>query len=276
MQNIDPLYLLFPLVVIGLSFGLVIYWSRKRCFSRWAILYSLLAYAGAIALKYIVQIPTINAVESASGHSPLVLGLYYGIQTGVFEVGGAFLVASYAVSKGRFSSRDGGAFGLGLAMWENGVLIGALTLVNYIAYYAILGAPNSGISQTVYNALVQSSPSLFYGPAKALPYIGYSILERITSLVGHFSWGFLAVWSAVFKKKYYFAVAFPIGFGIDFLVPFEPRLGTGLFELVVFAIAVAGLAVTLAVTRGIRKNMQFVAGGQAATETGQSNSTSPS
>lgn len=52
------------------------------------------------------------------------------ILTGVFEVGGAFLVASYAVSRGHFSSRDGGAFGLGLAMWENGVLIGAATLVN--------------------------------------------------------------------------------------------------------------------------------------------------
>ena len=77
-----------------------------------------------------MQIPTIHEVESASGNSPLILGLYYVILTGVFEVGGAFLVASYAVSRGHFSSRDGGAFGLGLAMWENGVLIGAATLVN--------------------------------------------------------------------------------------------------------------------------------------------------
>ena len=267
MQNIDPLYFLSPLVIVAFSFGLVIFWRRKKCFTKWAFLYSLLAYAGAIALKYAVQIPTIHAVESATGNNPLIMGLYYGIQTGVFEVGGAFLVASYAVSKGHFGSRDGGAFGLGLAMWENGVLIGAATLVNYIAYYTILGLPNSGASQTVYNALVQSAPSLFYGPAKALPYVGYSILERISSLLGHFSWGFLAVWSVVYKKKYYFAIAFPIGFLIDFSVPFAPRLGTGLFELLVFVIAVVGFAATLWVTRGIRRNMKSANGGQVATET---------
>ena len=265
MQNIDPLYLIIPIVVIAFSFGIVIFWRKKRCFSRWVLLYSLLAYAGAIALKYIVQIPTINAVISASGHSPLVLGLYYGLQTGVFEVGGAFLVASYAVSKGRFSSRDGGAFGLGLAMWENGVLLGATALINYITYYVILGLPNSGISQTVYNALLQSTPYLFYEPAKALPYIGYSILERVSSLLGHFSWGFLAVWSAVYKRKYYFLVAFPIGFLIDFLVPFEARLGIGVFELIVFAIAVAGLAAALTVTQGIRKNLISIGGSETAT-----------
>lgn len=264
MQNIDPLYFLFPLVVVSFSFGLVIFWSRKGCFTKWVLLYSLLSYAGAIALKYVVQIPTIHAVESASGNSPLILGIYYGIQTGVFEVGGAFLIASYAVSKRHFSSRDGGAFGLGLAMWENGVLIGTATLVNYIAYYVILGIPNSGVSQTVYNTLLQSAPSLFYGPAKALPNIGYSILERISSLIGHFSWGFLAVWSAVYEKKYYFAIAFPIGFLIDFSVPFAPRLGTGLFELIIFAIAGGGLAATLWATQEIRKNMRSWVGNQAS------------
>ena len=128
--------------------------------------------------------------------------------------------------------------------------------------------PNSGVSQTVYNTLAQSAPSLFYGPAKALPNIGYSILERISSLLGHFSWGFLAVWSAVYKKKYYFAIAFPIGFLIDFLVPFAPRLGTGPFELLILAIAVAGFAVTLWATQGIRKNMGTAAGNQTSSQTG--------
>ncbi|MDH2900561.1 MAG: hypothetical protein PXY39_06275 [archaeon] len=85
MQNIDPLYFITPIVVIEFSFGLVLYWHFKRSFSKWVLIYSLAAYAGAIALKYMIQIPTIAALDSAFGNSPVVLGLYYGIQTGVFK-----------------------------------------------------------------------------------------------------------------------------------------------------------------------------------------------
>ncbi|MGA2874864.1 MAG: hypothetical protein ABSE82_04900 [Nitrososphaerales archaeon] len=256
MQNIDLLYFISPIVIIAFSFGLVIYWHYKKSFSKWALAYSLAAYAGAIALKYIVQIPTYTAVESASGNNPLVLGLYFGIQTGVFEVGGAFLVASYAVSRGHFKANDAEGFGLGLAMWENGVLIAIPLLLNYIIYYAVLSTPNSTYAQTLYSDLTKDAPSLFYGTSGASPVIGYAILERITSLLGHFSWGYLAVLSAVYRKKIYLAIAMPIGFSIDFLVPFAQRLGTGPFELVVFLIAAGGLIAALAITRGVREKMK--------------------
>lgn len=258
MQNIDPLYFIIPIVVIAFSFGLVIYWQKKRCFSKWVLLYSLAAYAGAIALKYIVQIPTISAVESASGNNPIVLGFYYGIQTGVFEVGGAFLVASYAVSRGHLKARDAEGFGLGLALWENGVLISIPLLLNYIIYYAVLGTPNSSFAQTLYSDLTKDTPSLFYGASEALPVIGFSILERITSLFAHFSWGLLAVLAAVYKKRSYLAVAFPIGFVIDFSVPFASQLGTILFETIIFLIATLGLIITLSITRSGREEMKTV------------------
>jgi hypothetical protein len=256
MQNIDPLYFIAPIVVIAFSFGLVIYWHYSRSFSKWVLLYSLVAYAGAIALKYIVQIPTIGAVESASGNNPLVLGVYYGLQTAVFEVGGAFLVASYALSRKHFTSRDAEGFGLGLALWENGVLISLPLLLDYIIYYAILSTPNSSIAQTLYSTLTTNAPSLFYGGSGALPVVGYSILERVTSLLGHFSWGYLAVLGAVYRKRIYLVIALPIGFLIDFLVPFAGRMGTGLFELVIFLIAVTGLASAMAVTRGVRSEQK--------------------
>jgi len=80
MQNIDPVYFLTPIIVISFSFGLVVYWRYKRHFSKWDLLYSLAAYALAIALKYVVQIPTFAAV----GGNPVALGLYYGLQTAAF------------------------------------------------------------------------------------------------------------------------------------------------------------------------------------------------
>ena len=255
-----------PIVVIGFSFGLLIYWYFKRRLSEWVLLYSLVAYAGAIILKYAVQLSTIGAIESASGNNPVVLGFYYGIQTGVFEVGGAFLVASFAFSHGHFKARHAEGYGLSLAFWENGVLIGLLTLIDYVTYYSILSNPNSSLALTLYPTLVKDAPSLFYGNSHALPLIGYSILERITSLIGHFSWGYLAVLGAVYRKNIYFAVAFPIGFLIDFLVPFSSILGLGLFELVAFIVAIAGLVGALAITQGVRKQMttESVAASQSA------------
>ncbi len=256
MQNIDPLFLITPIVVIAFSFGLVIYWHYRRGFSKWVFGYSLAAYAGAIALKYIVQILTIGAMDSAYGNDPAVLGVYYGAQTAVFEVGGAFLVAKLAVSKERFKAKDADGYGLGLALWENGVLISIPILLDYTIYYAILSSPNSSIAQTLYPILSKDAPSLFYGASSALPLIGYAILERVSSLFAHFSWGCLAVLSAVFKKRIYLVVALPIGFLIDFLVPFSQTFSTGKLELLIFLVAVGGLIATMLVTSGLRKQLE--------------------
>ncbi len=255
MQNIDPLYFITPVSVIAFSFGLVLYWHFKRSFSKWVLLYSLLAYAGAIALKAVVQFATLAAIEAASGSNPFVLGVYYGTQTALFEVGGAFLVSYVAFSRGHFKEKDAEGFGLGLALWENGVLIALPLLLDYIVYYAVLSAPSSSAAGILYPILMKDSPGLFLGPSAALPLIGYAVLERVSSLFAHFSWGYLAVLSAVFRKRAYLVIALPIGFVIDFLVPYSPMLGTGFFELTIFFIAVIGFVVTLTVTRKSRKEM---------------------
>jgi hypothetical protein len=184
-----------------------------------------------------------------------VLGLYYGVQTGVFEVGGAFLVAYLAFSRGNFKARDAGGFGLGLAFWENGILIGLLTLIDYASYYAVLSNPSSSAAQLLYPALIKNAPNLFYGPSSALPLIGYAILERVSSLLVHFVWGLLAVLGVVYRKRIYFGVAFPIGFFIDFLTPFSSQLGIGVFELVIFTMSIGGLIAALIVTKDVRGKM---------------------
>ena len=151
-QAIEPLFILQPLIIFLFSVGLVMYWHYKRCFKGSVALYTLVAYAGAIALKYAVQIPTAKLVFDTFGAVSIASGLYLGLQTVVFEVGGAFLVAYYAVSRGKLESKDAESYGIGLAFWENGVLLGILPLINLLAIYMLLSlnlAPN--LSETIYS-----------------------------------------------------------------------------------------------------------------------------
>ncbi|MHB8566959.1 MAG: hypothetical protein ACYC7D_12270 [Nitrososphaerales archaeon] len=101
------------------------------------------------------------------------------------------------LSRHHFTVKDAESYGIGLAFWENGVFLAVPVLLDYIVYYAILFSPNSSAAQVLFPSLVKVSPSLFYGVAQALPLIGYSILERVAFLTAHFSWGYLAVLSAV-------------------------------------------------------------------------------
>lgn len=252
MQNIDPVYFLYPIIVITFSFGTVIYWHFNRSFSRWALTYSLVAYAAAIALKYLVQIPTFHTFDTVVGGNLFALGIYYGLQTVLFEILGAYIVARYAFSRSHFKASDAEGYGLGLAMWENGVLIGVVALINFISYYAILSSGTSNTSLLVYDSLTKNSPALFNPPATALPLVGLDILERVSSFLAHFSWGYLCVLSVVLKRRLFLAAAVPMGL-IDFFVVFSPEIGIARFELLIFGLSLVCLAVALGITKSTRR-----------------------
>lgn len=254
MQNIDPLYILQPIVVILLSIGLILYWRHSgRSFTRYALIFSLVAYAGAILIKVIFQLFTVEAVISAFGGDSVVTGLYYGLQTCILEVGGAFLVARYAVSRERFSEKDAGSYGISLSFWENGVYLGLFSLISLASIYAVLAIGPANAAEQVYTALQTGQASLFDPPASVLPQIGFGILERISSILVHCSWGYLCVLAAVYKRNVYFAVAFPMGL-IDFFVPFANVLGIPLFEGIVFLFSLASLLIAISIARDLPKN----------------------
>ena len=253
MSNIDPIYFLTPVVVLGFSLGLVVYWYARHRFTGGVLLYSFAAYFGAIVAKEVVQLATLRSFTAAIGGNPALLGTYYGGQTALFEVGGAFLVAGLAAANGRFTDRDAEGFGLGLGFWENAVLIALPLLFDYLVYYAVLSQPGSAAAQSLHSRLSQDAPALFYGPAAALPLVGLAILERVSSLLAHLAWGYLAVLGAIHRRWWYLAIAAPLGFLIDFLVPFAGALGEVRFELVVFLIALGGLALAVGVTRDLRR-----------------------
>jgi YhfC intramembrane metalloprotease len=254
LQNIDPLYILEPAIVIALSVTLILYWKFSgRSFTRWALIFSLAAYAGAIIIKVVFQLLTVNAVTSTFGTASVATGLYYGLQTVILEVGGAYVVAVYAVSRKRFSERDAGAYGISLAFWENGIYLGLFSLVSLISIYAVLAAGPGASATLVYNALQKGEPALFNPPSVALSPVAFGILERISSIMLHCAWGYLTVLSAVYRKKNYLAIALPMGLA-DFFVPFASELGLATFEGIVFLIGVVSLLVALQIGRHLPKS----------------------
>jgi hypothetical protein len=248
MQNIDPIYFLQPILTIAFSAGLVIYWHFKRKFTGGVLIYSLLAFAGAIALKVAVQAVTYNAFLGVFKGNLSALGIYFGVQTVFFEVGGAFLVAAWAFSRGKMNLKDAEAYGLGLGFWENAVLLGALSVFNLVSVYLAL-AFGGATAQTVFSQLLNTRPELFYPPSQVLTLIGFGLLERVTSQMFHFSWGYLCVIAAVLHKKY-FLVALPLGF-LDFFVPFASSIGIPLFESFIFVLGLGSLMLTLIVRRSL-------------------------
>jgi uncharacterized membrane protein YhfC len=251
MPNIDILYVIQPVVVIVIASLLMLYWYRKRRFHATVFLYSLIAYGVAIALKYAVQIPTVDAVTSYFGERSVGLGVYYGLQTMLFEVGLAFLVAWFAVRRGALEKKDAEAYGSGLAFWENAVLLGVLSLINLITYYSILSS-NTALAQTLYNQLNTNNPQLFAPASEALRLVALGVVERASSILIHFAWGYLCFMAAYYHRRRLLLIALPMGF-IDFLVPFAQN-AVVVFEAVIFALSVISVLIAWYVTRNIHKS----------------------
>ncbi|MGD0424371.1 MAG: YhfC family glutamic-type intramembrane protease [Candidatus Bathyarchaeia archaeon] len=252
MQNIDALYLLQPVVTIAFSAGLVIHWHLKRRFTALALLCSLLAYGGAIACKVIFQAITFNALMVGFHGDLSILGTYFGIQTVVFEVGGAYLVAKLAVSRGKLEAGDAAAYGLGLAFWENAGYLGVLGIFSLLSIYLTFSAGTIS-SLELYSNLITNRPTLFYPPLQALPLIGFSILERVSSLLFHFCWGYLCLLSASTHNRRYFLLALPMGL-LDFFVPFANYFGIPFFELFIYVLGLSTLGLTLFITKEARRS----------------------
>jgi hypothetical protein len=251
MQNIDPVLLVQPVIFIAISAGLIVYWRLRRRFAAIVLLFSFIAYAGAITLKEVVQVYTYGDVTAAFGSVSWQTGLYLGAQTSVFEVGLAYLVARYAVSRRQMGGADAEAYGISLAFWENGVLLGALTLVNLAVTYLLIA--DGLIPASVYQTLVSSNPSLFYTPQQLAVPLALGVLERVSSLLSHLAWGYLCVLAAYLHRRVYVLIALPMGL-LDVLVPFAQDLPLWEFEGLLFVISLGSFLVAWKVTEKDRRS----------------------
>jgi uncharacterized membrane protein YhfC len=245
----DPIFFIGPLSSILVS-GFLLYCFKKKGKLTLAVLVlAALAYFGAIIAKAVFQYFTAATVVAGYGSSSIETGLYYGAQTSLLEVGGAYLIARHW--KKHVPQRYGFSYGASMGFFENGILLGLFTLINLAYYYYLLGLGGNSLSTYIYDILVTSSPALFYPPLKALPIVGLSVLERTSSLMIHIAWGFLVVTAVNQQKLRYLGYAIPMGL-VDALVPFSSEMGVAVFELVVFLIALLSLLLSLRVNHGLR------------------------
>jgi hypothetical protein len=257
MQDIDPLLILQPLVYLAMSVGLVLYWRLRRTFRGVVLVLAFAAYAGAIAMKEVFQALTLGAVTSAFGAVSVQTGLYFGLQTSVFEVGLAYLVARYAVSKRRVTGADAEAYGISLAFWENGVLLGALSLLSVSLTYVLIA--QGLMPQSAYQQLVATDPSLFYPPGQLAVPVALGVLERASSLLFHLSWGYLCVLAAYLRRRAYLLAALPMGL-VDATVPFAREVPLWEYEGALFALSLAAFLATWTITGADRRAGYVVPG----------------
>jgi len=168
------------------------------------LVYSLVAYAVAIALKYAVQLPTINIVINNFGAHSVALGFYYGLQTVFFEVGLAFVVAWYAFKHGQLRRKmlkatvQGWLSGKTLVFWNS-----IAHQPRCLLWYSLV---KHNSCQTLYNQLQTNAPDLFLPASQALGSVAIGTLERISSIMLHFAWGYLCVMAVVYNKKRLFLI----------------------------------------------------------------------
>lgn len=249
--NINPIYFVSPVVIILITAALLFYYRKKGKLPLIILGYSFLAYFGAIALKEVVQIPTYSYVV---GSPPWVLGLYFGLQTVVFEIGLAYLIAVFVVSRKSLRIEHAQGYGAALAFWENGILLGAITLVNLIVAYVIIAVGPAAAAHAIYSSMFASEPALFNQVSlPVLLSILLGMLERVSSIILHFAWGYLVVVAAVLKKKKYLLIALPMGL-VDVLVPYASTMPLWVFESMVFVISIVALAIALKVKKDISKS----------------------
>jgi hypothetical protein len=219
------LYLAQPITAFVVTFLLLLVYYRRDFLTVELLGFSFLAYSVAIGGKVMVQL-------FLSAPSNLVLaGAFYSLQTVLLEVGLAYLFARYALAKNSIRAAQAPAYGAALAFWENGLLLGILALP---ATIVAISAGGSGL------------PSGSLGEVLALVALG--TLERLSSVLLHFSWGVLTVIAAASRKTKYLWVALPMGL-VDFLVPFANSFSLLAFELTVFLLSALSLVVTYLMTR---------------------------
>lgn len=249
-SNINPIYFLEPVSSIAIVLVLLLLY-RKKGLTAAVFFLAALSYFLAIAAKSILQYFTLPWMETQFGYTSIPTAIYFGAQTAIFEVVGAYLVARHW--KDRVRQNNAEAYGISLAFMENAIMIGGLGLLNLLVNYFILAAGPSSLSDYVRNELLSSSAALFYGTSSALPIIGFSVLERISSLILHYSWGFLVVTSVSTRQSKYLVLAIPFGF-VDSLVPYASVMGVPVFEVTIFIIALISLTIALAARKLVRES----------------------
>jgi uncharacterized membrane protein YhfC len=99
-----------------------------------------------------------------------------------------------------------------------------------------------------------NAPQLFASNQEALGLVALGVIERTSSLIIHFAWGYLCFMAAYHRKPLLFLIALPMGL-IDFFVPFATS-SIILFEVLFMALALASVLIAWFITKDLRKKQE--------------------
>lgn len=221
---VDPVNYLPVVLSIAIGIAPVLYFRRNGML----FLLAALAYFMAIVAKLIVQ----ALFYSFFHEQQLATYIAYGALTAVFEIGFAYAFA--LLYKGKFSAHRGWAYGSYLAFFENAIVVGAFGLLSLIVINLFV-TRGTGLDSLASGNILMSIPSAF---------------ERITSLIAHAVWGYLALFAAVRRKPAYVLAAVPLAF-IDSAAAWwdmTHAISYPLLIAVLFTFVVVWSAAALAVT----------------------------
>jgi|BEDMetMinimDraft_2_1075160.scaffolds.fasta_scaffold00096_4 hypothetical protein len=160
--------------LISIFIGIIPLFLVKRDWK--VILIAGVAYILAIVGKEIIQLAFLSFFLTPQ----IPTYIAYGILTTIFEPGFAYLFS-------RFIKENPKTYGIGLAFWENAILLGLLELP-----YAFIETTTTVLPLLLYLIIIR-------------------IMDRTSSLLLHYSWGISAYYSFWRKElKYIFTVA-PLG-----------------------------------------------------------------
>ena len=217
------LYFLFPAIslLVGIISLLAMMGSRGKGRSI-ALVFGIAAFAYFLAI--FLKVVSDELFNTFFSKLSIWTYIAVGAQTVFFEIGLAFLFA--LIFKKYLDSQSAIAMGSGLAMCENFVLLGVVGTISVILAMefnpAALPLKISVISTYI---------------SGLLPHL----LDRISSLISHTIWGFLAV-MFVLKKSWKYIIAFPIGFLDSFTIYFDEAhpayLSILSFSLIVLVVSI--------------------------------------
>ncbi|MBB5254411.1 hypothetical protein [Sulfurisphaera ohwakuensis] len=196
----------FILALISFIIGVIPLFLVKRNFL--ILMIAAAAYFSAIFSKTIIQLFFLNFFQTPQ----LLTYLVYGLLTAITEPGFAYLFV-------RYTNKHPQTYGVSLAFWENGVLVGLIPMLESVFL------PNENLPM--------------------LMLIAVKIMDRSSSLLVHYSWGVCAYLS-YWKKdiKYLLSVA-PLGF-VDSLTAYVHLTHGNLFtaSLPTLILGIVGFLVT--------------------------------
>ncbi|WP_424358454.1 YhfC family glutamic-type intramembrane protease [Methanocella sp. MCL-LM] len=237
---ISWLNLLSGLGMVTVGVGAMVYWYYKKRISPVYFILGGILWAIAIAIKVVMDV-TVSAALAQQAmiiFAPLaasvLLGLYYGLRTGILESGISYLTVRFTkLSKSGFD--EAVALGIGFGGTE-AALLGLLSLINTAA---LLMMPE----------LVATLPASTLEQF-ALIMVPVPIIERLFTLFCHVFATVLLVYAARFHALIWLAVSILYKTLLDGVLPISSYLlagmGTyakyGIIELFVIVMGIIGLA----------------------------------